>query len=84
MLLRVRLLNVVLSDLLHHEVGIDIDGLGQRAVGDTPLAADGENANRRLSVDERIDTVGHVGQCECVCSLERLLVLLLGVYGGEY
>lgn len=42
-LLRVRLLNVVLSDLLHHEVGVNVNLLAELAASHTPLAADGED-----------------------------------------
>lgn len=68
-LLWVRLLNIALSNLLHHKVGIDVDFLAELAVGNAPLAADGEDANRGFGVDEGVDALGDVGEGELVGSL---------------
>lgn len=68
-LLRVRLLNIALRDLLHHEVPIDDHVLGELAARNAPLARDRQDADRRLSVDEGVDAVGGVGEGELVCCL---------------
>ena len=65
-LLRVRLLNIVLSHLLHHEVAINDHILRQHAALHPPLACDGEGADGRLGVDEGVDAVGDVGQRQLV------------------
>lgn len=73
MLLGMRLLDVALGDLLHHEVCVNLDFLGELALDDAPLAGDGEDADRGLSVDEAVDAVLGVGEgqgvgglfCEC-------------------
>lgn len=59
-LLRVSLFDIALSHLLHHEVTVDNNILSQLAVCDTPLAGDSQDTDRRLCVDEGIDTVGGV------------------------
>ena len=69
MLLRVRLLNIALSNLLHHEVSINNHILSQLAARDAPLASDGQDADGRLGVDEGVDAVGGVGEGELVCCL---------------
>lgn len=69
MLLRVRLLNITLGNLLHHKVSIDNNILRQLAAVDTPLASDGQDTNGRLCVDEGVDAVGDVGEGELVCCL---------------
>ena len=66
MLLRVRLLDVALGNLLHHEVAINYNVLGQLAVGDAPLARNGQDADGRLCIDERVDDVGDGGERELV------------------
>lgn len=73
MLLRVRLLDVVLSHLLHHEVGVDVNLLAELAASDTPLAADGEDTNGRFGVDEGVDTLRDVGESELVGCLVWLV-----------
>jgi hypothetical protein len=69
MLLRVRLVDVTLSNLLHHEVCIDVNFLAQLTVGNAPLAGYGEHANGGLGVDQGIDAGGGVGEGEFVCCL---------------
>lgn len=64
-----RLLDVRLGNLLHHKVGINVDFLAHLTTGDTPLSGDSKHADRRLSVDKRIDTLGHIGESELVCGL---------------
>lgn len=71
MLLRMRLLDVTLRNLLHHEVGVDVHFLAQQAVLNTPLAGDGKDANGGLGVDEGVDAGGGVGELEGVCCLKR-------------
>ena len=66
MLLGVRLLDIPLSHLLHHEVAIDDHILRQHTALHPPLARDGEGADGRLSVDEGVDAVGDVGQRQLV------------------
>jgi hypothetical protein len=63
-LLRVRLLDVPLGHLLHHEVAVNLDVLDQLAIGDAPLAGNGQHADGRLRVDEAVDAGG------CVCEGE--------------
>lgn len=69
MLLRVGLLHVALSHLLHHKVPVNNNILRQLAAHNAPLARDGQDANGRLGVDERVDAVGGVGEGELVCCL---------------
>jgi hypothetical protein len=69
MLIRVCLLNVRLSNLLHHKVGIDINFLAQLSTSNAPLSRDGKHADRRLSVDEGVNALGDVGEGELVCGL---------------
>lgn len=69
MLFRMRLLNITLRNLLHHEVGINIDFLAQQAVFNPPFAGDGKDADGRLGVDKRIDTSWGIGELQCVCCL---------------
>jgi hypothetical protein len=71
-LLRVRLLNIALGNLLHHEVGIDVDFLAQLTVRNAPLAADGKCADGGFGVDERVDArfdvcEGEFVGCLCAC-----------------
>lgn len=66
MLLRVRLLDIPLRHLLHHEVSVNDHVLGQHTALHPPLARDSEGADGRLSVDEGIDAVGDVGQRQLV------------------
>lgn len=66
MLLRVRLLDIALGNLLHHEVTINNNILSQLAASDAPLAGDGEDANRGLSVDEGVDTIRDISEGELV------------------
>jgi hypothetical protein len=69
-LLRVRLLDIPLCHLLHHEVAVNLDILDQQAIGDAPLAGNGQHADGRLGVDEAVDARGRVGECElvgCLC-----------------
>jgi hypothetical protein len=61
-LLGMRLLDVALGHLLHHEVGVDLDLLGELAVDDAPLAGDGQGADGGFGVDEAVDAVGDVGE----------------------
>lgn len=68
-LLRVGLLNIALSDLLHHEVTVDDNILGQLAACNAPLAGNGQDADGRLCVDKGVDAVGGVGEGELVCGL---------------
>lgn len=77
MLLRVSLLNVALSNLLHHKVGVDVNLLTELAVGNAPLAADGEDTDWGLSVDKRVDTLGDVGESQLVGSLRYVSVLFV-------
>ena len=72
-----RLLNVTLRNLLHHEIRINVDLLAQLAIGDTPLAADSQYADGGLGVDEGVDAFGDVGEGEFVCCLVGLLGCLL-------
>ena len=65
-LLRVRLLDIALCHLLHHEVAVNLDILDELAVGDAPLAGDGQHADGRLCVDEAVDACGSVGESELV------------------
>ena len=65
-LLRVRLLNIALSNLLHHEVPINHHVLSQLATCNAPLASDRQDADGRLGVDEGVDAVGGVGESELV------------------
>lgn len=78
-LLRVSLLNVALSNLLHHKVGVDVNLLAELAVGNAPLAADGEDTDWGLSVDKRVDTLGDVGESQLVGSLAYVSIL----FGAE-
>lgn len=66
MLLRVRLLNITLGNLLHHKVAIDDHVLGQLAASDTPLASNGQDADGRFGVDEGVNTVGDIGESQLV------------------
>jgi hypothetical protein len=68
-LLGVRLFNISLGNLLHHEVAINDHIFSELAAGDTPFARDGQDADRRLSVDEGVDAVGDVCEGELVCCL---------------
>jgi hypothetical protein len=52
MLTRMRLLNIRLGHLLHHEVSIDIHLLNQQAAGNPPLSRNRKHANRGFGVDE--------------------------------
>jgi hypothetical protein len=65
-LFRVGLLNIALSNFLHHEVGIDVDFLAKLAVGDAPFAANGEDTDGRFGVDEGVDSLRDIGQSELV------------------
>jgi hypothetical protein len=65
------LLNIRLRNLLHHKVRIDVDFLAQIATSDAPLARDGEHANRRFSIYERVDALGDVGERELISGLEE-------------
>lgn len=76
-LLRVSLLNIALSNLLHHKVGVDVNLLAELAVGNAPLAADGEDTDWGLSVDKRVDTLGDVGESQLVGSLRCVSVLFV-------
>jgi hypothetical protein len=78
-LLRVSLLNVALSNLLHHEVGVDVNLFAELAISDAPLAADGEDTDWGLSVDKRVDTLGDVGESQLVGSLGYVSIL----FGAE-
>jgi hypothetical protein len=75
-LLRVRLLDIPLCHLLHHEVAVNLDILDQQAIGDAPLARDRQHADGRLGVDEAVDARGRVGECELVGCLKEVLVEL--------
>ena len=66
MLLRVRLLNIVLNNLLHHKVGIYVDFLAELSVRNAPRAADVEDANGGFGVDEGVNALRDVGQGELV------------------
>lgn len=70
MLLRVRLIDVPLGHLLHHEVAIDVDLLYELALCDAPLRGDGQRADGRLGVDEGVDAVVYVGEGEFVGCLD--------------
>ena len=61
-LLRVSLLDIALSHLLHHEVAINNNILSQFAVHGTPLAGDSQDTDGGLCVDKGIDTVGGVDE----------------------
>lgn len=74
-LLRVGLLNIALSNLLHHEVSINDNILSELATANTPLACNSQDANRRLSVDEGVDAVGDVGEGELVCCLSLVRII---------
>lgn len=63
------LLNIALSDLLHHEVTIDNNILNQLAAINAPLAGNSQDTDGRLCVDERVDAVRDVGEGELVCCL---------------
>jgi hypothetical protein len=69
-LLGVSLLDITLSYLLHHEVGINLHVLNELAASNAPLAGDGKDANWRLSVDQGINTRLNVGESESVCGLK--------------
>jgi hypothetical protein len=64
------LLHIGLCNLLHHEVGIDVDFLAQLAASNAPLAGDGEHANGWFSINERVNALRDVGERELVCGLE--------------
>jgi|SRR5690242_14846387 len=83
MLLGVRLLDVTLCHLLHHEVAIDNNILGQLAISHTPLAGDGQDADGGLCVDEGIDAVGDVGEGEFVGCLWRFSIWKDGKRKGD-
>jgi len=76
-LLRVGLFNVVLSHLLHHEVGVNVNLLAELAASHTPLAADGEDTNGGFGVDEGVDTLGDVGEGELVGCLRWVSIAAL-------
>ena len=69
-LLRVRLLNIALGNLLHHEIGIDINLLAQLAIDDAPLATNRKCADRRFGINKRIDALWHIGDVELVRGLK--------------
>jgi len=75
-LLRVGLLNVVLSNLFHHEVGVNVNLLAELAASHTPLAADGEDTNGGFGVDEGVDALGDVGEGELVGCLGWVSIML--------
>jgi hypothetical protein len=80
----VRLLDVALGHLLHHEVAVNLDILDQQAIRDAPLARDGQHADGRLGVDEAVDAGGCVGEGELVgCLKERGLAGLGRGKGGR-
>lgn len=64
-----RLLDVSSSHLLHHEIAVNLDVLGQDARPDAPFARNGEDADRRSGVHQTVYAVGHIGKCEPVCCL---------------
>jgi hypothetical protein len=70
-LLRVRLFDISLGHLLHHEVPVNLDVLDQLAVCYAPLPRDGEGANGGLGVDECVDAVGDVCEGKLVGGLQR-------------
>lgn len=78
-----RLLDVALGNLLHHEIGINVDFLAQLAVGNTPLAADGQDADGGFGVDEGVDAVRDVGEGEFVGCLVALLEWWVGGWRGR-
>lgn len=63
MLLRMALLHATLHHLLHEHISINGNLLFQRAIDNPPHAADCEGADWWLCVDEVVDAVGLV--CEC-------------------
>lgn len=69
MLFRMRLVYICLCDFLHHEIRVNLDFFAQLAARDTPLSRDGEHADGRLGVDERVDALSDVGESELVCCL---------------
>lgn len=69
MLLRMRLLNITLRHLLHHEIRIDIHILRQQPIRNTPLPSNSQRTDRWLRVNQGVDASGHVGECEFVCGL---------------
>lgn len=83
MLLRVRLLNIVLSHLLHHEVGVNVNLLAELAASHTPLAADGEDTNGGFGVNEGVDTLGDIGEGELVGCLRWVSAVPRKKKGGE-
>ena len=83
MLLRVGLLNIVLSHLLHHEVGVNVNLLAELAASNTPLAADGEDTNGGFGVDEGVDTLGDIGEGELVGCLWWVSIVLRKEKSGE-
>jgi hypothetical protein len=78
MLLRVGLLNIALSNLLHHKVGIDVNLLAELAIRNAPLAGDSKDADGRLSVDEGVDALGDVGEGELVSGLRYISMVVWG------
>jgi len=82
-LLRVSLLNIVLSNLLHHEVGVNVNLLAELAASHTPLAADGKDTNGGFGVDEGVDTLGDVGEGEFVGCLWWVSIKLKRKKGQE-
>jgi len=82
-LLRVGLLNIVLSHLLHHEVGVNVNLLAELATSHTPLAADGEDTNGGFGVNEGVDTLGDIGEGELVGCLRWVSAVPRKKKGGE-
>jgi hypothetical protein len=66
MLLRMRLLHVTLSNLLHHEIRLNLHLFTQHTALNAPLARDSQHADRRLRVDEGVDAAGLIGEREFV------------------
>lgn len=73
MLLRMRLLDIALCHLLHHEISINLNLFDQLTLRNPPLGRNSQGTNGWLGVDERVDAVGDVGESELVgCLMGRV------------
>ena len=68
-LLGVRLLNIALGNLLHHEVAVNHNVLDELAARNAPRAGNSQDTDRRLGVDKGVDAVRDIGQGELVGGL---------------
>jgi hypothetical protein len=54
-LLRMRLLDISLGHLLHHEIAVNLNVFNQLAICYTPFPRNGQRADGGLGIDERVD-----------------------------